>query len=107
MKNREVAEKFANGDSYGKGSNLYFIGNHIYSYGSHFPIAIRLRTSHIFKYVWNTDKYSVSTSKHQNYVLNAIGKNNIILKVNTKRIIDLAGGEAETVKELVAIGVMK
>jgi hypothetical protein len=34
----------------------------LYSYGRHFPLAIRLSDGHM---IMNIDKYSVTTSKHQ------------------------------------------
>lgn len=49
--------------------NLFFEGKTIYSYGYHFPLA-RFATDDIV--LVNKDSYSVSTSKHQGYVRNAI-----------------------------------
>lgn len=51
-----------------QGSNIFYEKNIIYSYGYHFPIAIKLD-----KYVlFNSNSYSNTTSKHQNHVLNSI-----------------------------------
>lgn len=50
-------------------SNLYFEGRTIYSYGRHFPIASYISDNIILV---NSDKYSSSTGKHQNYVRRAI-----------------------------------
>jgi len=57
-----VAKAFGEGKR-AQGSNIYAVGDAIYSYGSHFPMAI---VDHKNKIVyWNKSKYSVSTSKHQ------------------------------------------
>ena len=63
LKNQnEVAHYWANKvQAQGKASNMFFQGEVIYSYGYHFPIYIK------WKNTWyeNSNKYSVSTSKHQ------------------------------------------
>lgn len=55
----------------GRGSkgSIYFEGKTIYSYGRHFPMASFLN-DHVV--LVNSDSYSISTSKHQNYVSYAI-----------------------------------
>lgn len=63
----EVAEAWFLGDSL-KGSNMYTDGVTIYSYGEHFPIATKIKGIVLF----NIDKYSSSTSKHQSYVYHMI-----------------------------------
>jgi hypothetical protein len=67
------------------GSNLFIDGNVIYSYGYHFPIAIRLNDVDGFKFVWNKDKYSVTTSKHKSQIRRLIDKL-IIKEVNTQEM---------------------
>jgi hypothetical protein len=47
------------------GDNIYCEGDVIYSYGSHFPMAVCLGDDFFLK---NGDKYSVTTSKHQGVV---------------------------------------
>ena len=81
MNNRQVAEAFAQGKREGTGSNLFIEGNTIYSYGYHFPIAIRIQGANGIEYLWNSDKYSVTTSKHQRYVKDALGE--IVLHYRT------------------------
>ena len=61
--NDEVAQRWAQGLK-GKGSNMYTDGTTIYSYGEHFPIATRNKGIILF----NDDKYSVTTRKHQSIV---------------------------------------
>jgi hypothetical protein len=74
MTNNQIVEAFADGAIRGTANSMFIdkAGNStvIYSYGSHFPIA--MRTSDLFAYV-NSDKYSVTTTKHQNKVKKALG----------------------------------
>lgn len=73
MNNREVAHLWAAQSRTGaKGSNFYFEGRTIYSYGPHFPVAtIHERNGR--RAVLFTDRtYSVTTSKHQGYAANAV-----------------------------------
>ena len=61
--NNELVHVYASGtQSRGRTSNgnMYFEGDTIYSYGSHFPMAIRYGE----KYLINGDSYSVTTSQH-------------------------------------------
>lgn len=74
MNNREVSHIWANGQkASGKGSNFYFEGDTIYSYGRHFPCAKRVvMLNGDVVYLINPARYSVSTSKHQSLVRCAI-----------------------------------
>lgn len=74
MNNTQVCEAFSNGETEGRGSNLFIDGDTIYSYGHHFPIA-----KHTDKFVdgkeiilFTTKSYSVTTAKHKNYVFHAL-----------------------------------
>lgn len=74
MNHEEVTKRFAarqinkrSGDVEWSGNNVYCRGNVIYSYGSHFPMAIYIGDGP-FQFVRNADKYSVSTSRHQGIV---------------------------------------
>lgn len=57
-----LIEKFEEGAEKGKASNMFIDGDILYSYGYHFPLAIRFENG---TYLLNGDKYSVSTSAHQ------------------------------------------
>lgn len=64
----DVAHRFANGiGERCHGNNVFFEGDTIYSYGYHFPMAIKYNG----KLLFNDARYSVSTSKHQAIVLSA------------------------------------
>jgi len=75
MNNRNVAHVWAHQQkSEGKGSNLFFVGPTIYSYGLHFPVAKfvtvgKEKTKHVLVTVRS---YSISTTKHQGYVYSAL-----------------------------------
>jgi hypothetical protein len=45
-------------------SNVFYIADTLYSYGYHFPMAIKLG----YYYLVNADRYSPTTGKHQSYV---------------------------------------
>lgn len=68
--NAEVAHVWAQQtQSEGRGSNMFFDGVSIYSYGRHFEIARFIRPGIVFL---TTRDYSVSTSRHKHIVRNAI-----------------------------------
>jgi hypothetical protein len=63
----KVAEAFRYGNI-ATGANVFTDGNTIYSYGRHFPMAIRCQDETGTRMLVNEDKYSVTTSKHQSAV---------------------------------------
>jgi hypothetical protein len=69
VSNSDLAYDYAHGTEKGKGSNMFIEDNVIYSWGHHFPMAVRLSNG---SYLFNTDKYSKSTSDHQSCVRSAI-----------------------------------
>jgi hypothetical protein len=75
--NNEVAKRFAQGSS-SRAENhtgsLYFTGDTIYSYGTHFPIARKLASHSRRVVLWNPESYSKTTSAHQNTVRGALRK---------------------------------
>jgi hypothetical protein len=69
MNNSQCAHLWANKSrTSGKGSNLFFDGETIFSYGHHFPIA----RHHKGVVLFTRDSYSVTTSKHCSQVRSAI-----------------------------------
>ena len=76
MKNSELAEAFANGKEKGKTKHM-FIGNKvIYSYSYHYPICIKTGNNTA---LINKDRYSYSTTKHNNFVRRAMASKGFIL----------------------------
>lgn len=69
MNNRELCAAFASGATAGKGSNRYIDGAVLYSYGRHWPLAIRRPDGAVFV---NADRRSVTTSKHRGYAVSAL-----------------------------------
>lgn len=69
-KNSEVIEEFV---KYGldekvKAGHLYFEQDVLFSYGTHFPLCIRLKNG----WVINSDRYSNTTSNHQGELIRQI-----------------------------------
>lgn len=99
MKNHELANEFSNGATKGDGSHLFIDGDAIYSYGYHFPIAYRLKDGN---YLFNKDGYSISTSRHKNYVKNAIENVSIqIFQVPTNILKDAIALRIKEYSELI------
>lgn len=71
MNNYTLAKRWRQQEKkYATASNMYYVGNAIYSYGYHFPMACITPIERDGKAVVfiNNDRYSVTTSKHQSYV---------------------------------------
>lgn len=72
--NSELSHAWANAthDS-GKGSSMYFVADVIYSYGTHYEIARKVKTPNGQTVIFvNANGYSSSTGKHTNHVWHAI-----------------------------------
>jgi hypothetical protein len=68
--------------NFGKGSSMYFQGNTIYSYGSHYEIAQIIEAPNLTKVFFvNSNGYSNTTAKHTNHVWRAIPDTHPIFKV--------------------------
>lgn len=74
MNNSMVAHLWAHEqEESARGSNFFFEGRSIYSYGRHFEVGRIVKNKQGEKaYLINEDYYSVTTSKHQRYVRDAI-----------------------------------
>jgi hypothetical protein len=74
MNNSIVAHLWAHEqEESASGSNFFFEGTSIYSYGHHFEVGRIVKNKQGKKaYLINEDYYSATTSKHQCYVRNAI-----------------------------------
>lgn len=78
----EVARAFLFGKKL-RGTNMFSTGDIIYSYGTHWPIAVRIGD---ICYV-NTSKTSVSTSKHTSYVKSALHMYKVVTLNEIKEIV--------------------
>jgi hypothetical protein len=102
MKNRNVAEQFVRGNEKLKTQHLFIEGNVLYSYGYHFPMAIRLVLGNEFKFILNNDKYSRTTSRHKTELLRELSKEDILSECNTGEMQKIAESKVKSVKELMA-----
>jgi len=66
--NGRIIREFVNGAQKGYACNMFIDGPILYSYGRHFPLALRLGVM----YVINADKYSITTSHHQTMCIHAM-----------------------------------
>lgn len=97
VSHEQVAQAFAEGETKLKGSRMFIDGNAVYSYGYHFPIALRLNGG---IYLFNKDGYSQSTSRHKNKVIRFISNYvNKIVEVNTQTIKELINKNIKTFEE--------
>ena len=72
MNNRNLAHNWANQvKPSGKGSNFYYDGPRLYSYGPHFTVGLLVETKRGRIALLNSRRYSVSTTKHQSYAATA------------------------------------
>ncbi|HEY5631627.1 MAG TPA: hypothetical protein VIR31_05830 [Nitrososphaeraceae archaeon] len=117
MKNQEVINNFIMGNTEkGKGSNLFFENDVLYSYGYHFPLCLKI--NHAF--IINSNSYSMTTAIHKgklvysltnmNYqgLLKAKKKgeyNNIILLPTDKlkQVIELKPQSLQDLKEKMSL----
>lgn len=77
MNNKEVAHLWANQSKpRAKGSNFYFEGPKLYSYGDHFVVGRILPSGTV---VMTTQTYSSSTQRHISYARNAIARSKRIV----------------------------
>jgi hypothetical protein len=82
MNNSTLAHNWANKiKPSGKGSNMFYEGDTIYSYGYHFPIAKFITIDENNFVAYNYSSYSNSTSKHQAHVRGSIPYNYEVIKV--------------------------
>lgn len=83
MNNSMVAHLWAHEqEESASGSNFFFEGTSIYSYGHHFEVGRIVKNKQGKKaYLINEDYYSATTSKHQCYVRNAIPTQAMVFSV--------------------------
>lgn len=83
MNNSQVAHVWANETKpQGNGSNFYFRGPTLYSYGPHFVVGRIVRNRKGKRaYILNSSRYSMSTGRHQSYAARAIATGEIEFSV--------------------------
>jgi len=98
----EVAHVWASrSQESGEASRVFFDGDTIYSYGRHFPIARFQKMPNGQEVVMFTaNDYSVSTSKHKNYVRRAIPDNYTVVVMPSSLWSCYASGKAYLIDEI-------
>jgi len=96
MNNTQICEKFAQGHTKGKGSNIFIEGDTIYSYGRHFAMAKRHGYN---SYLFTTRGYSNSTAKHLSHLRRALSGATLIFCENPDNFKPLEQIE-ENLKEI-------
>lgn len=61
---RMAAPTSRNRSGYREASNVLYDGEHVYSYGRHYPLLMRLETAEGVRWVLNDRGYSPSTGRH-------------------------------------------
>ena len=95
-RNSEVIDEFVR---YGldeniKAKHLFFIKDVLFSYGSHYPLCIRLKNGFLI----NGSGYSMTTSTHTNELIRQITGNSVYNLKQLKREIEM--GEIDDIKVL-------
>lgn len=97
MKSHEkLITEFTDGARKGVSSHMFIDGDTLYSYGRHFPLAVRYQSPEGYQFLLNADRYSVTTSRHQSRcfelgpqvpfsALHAAGINPYALKIVDRR----------------------
>lgn len=75
MSQGTLVDRFAKGTARGSASHMFIDKDVLYSYGSHFPLAIRKRWGSGIEYLINGDRYSNTTSSHQNLCISNLTPN--------------------------------
>lgn len=84
--NSALAHAFATYKSFdGRSNSMFFVGNTIYSYGYHFPIATRCDDVTFF----NASSYSNTTAKHKSIVKSAIAGDKLVECMYVPEVVGL------------------
>jgi hypothetical protein len=97
MKNNDIINDFVNTENQTKTNNVFIEKRAIYSYGYHFPMALKL-SNNVF--ILNKDGYSMTTSRHKNALKRAIG-NSKIIEVNTAQLKDFINQDIQNENQLI------
>ncbi len=65
LSHQQLLCRFRRGGVSGRSSSLFIEDNVVYSYGYHFPLAVRTVCRGEPTFVLNADRYSVTTGGHQ------------------------------------------
>jgi len=101
VKNREIVDAFMKKVAR-IGSHCYTDGRTIWSYGSHFPMAVHAKIggNTVTRIYYHNEKYSASTSKHQHYLFKelAFGNNpNCCIETTLANVKEIVNTDKDTV----------
>ena len=71
----DLINRFRDGARTGAASNMLIDGDILYSYGQHFPLAVRRKWGAGIAYLINGDRYSISTASHQRQCITKLTPN--------------------------------
>ncbi len=71
----DLINRFRDGARTGAASNMFIEGDILYSYGQHFPLAVRRKWGASIAYLINGDRYSISTASHQRQCITKLTPN--------------------------------
>ena len=90
MNQDELVEAFVEGQTLNRwASSLYCYGDWLFSYGLHFPLAVRLKFDDGYLFFINEEKRSQSTSTHQSHVRRHVGDKPHIVFDDSKYLTQL------------------
>jgi len=101
MKSEDLINAFRNGLVKGTSNSMIILDNILFSYGSHFPLLIRLESDEGYKFILNYTRYSTTTSKQQTYCRRICG-DDIISEKPLADMMKLKNSNIKNVTELVA-----
>lgn len=86
--------------NYTRRGNVFAIGDQIFSYGSHFEMAriLRDKKGQPNRFLLNGDRYSTTTSSHQNIVRNAIRRTGLPSVIIPYSALEAAGVDRDSVE---------
>lgn len=107
-RNEQIAQRWADvclgkeTRNYAESSNVFARYDRIYSYGSHFELGRIVRDAKEKPLFWllNGDRYSVSTSRHQNYVRNTVHGTNLPVIIAPFTALNSAGINLDSIRPL-------
>jgi len=94
--NKGVAEAFARHES-ARAEHMSADGVAVFSYGSHFPIAVWLGDRAL---LWNVNRYSVTTMKQKALVLAALPYNVLVIERSTEQLQEFLRGGRQVIRNV-------
>lgn len=97
MKNEHVINAYIQCNYKIKTKHVFMEKGVLYSYGYHFPIALKLEGG---LYLFNSDGYSNTTARHKGLLKRAVGEDRLIM-VNTEKLKKAIEQEIKTKEQFI------